>query len=57
MSKYWSRDLCSQFLDYANYKARGIGTAVIHRGKLITGASSYTVYDGGFELKSTQNPI
>lgn len=55
-SEDWSRDLCSQFSDYSDYKARGIGVAVIHQGKLVSGASSYVVYDGGIEIEIDTKP-
>lgn len=47
----WSKDLCSQFKNYDDYKTRGIGAAVLHNGILVSGASSYTVYLGGIEIE------
>lgn len=47
----WSEDFCSQFTSYNDYKQHGIGFAVLHLGKLVGGASSYTVYDGGIEIE------
>ena len=52
----WSRDLCSQFADYDDYSKRGIGAAVIHQGKLVSGASSYVVYNGGIEIEIDTKP-
>ena len=51
MSQGWSRDLCSQFRDYEDYAARGIGIAALYKGTVVGGASSYTVYDGGIEIE------
>lgn len=47
----WAQDLCSQFSDYADYAARGIGVAALHDGVVVSGASSYTVYRGGIEIE------
>lgn len=51
MENAWSRDLCSQFADYEDYRKRGIGTAVLLNGEVVAGASSYTVYHGGIEIE------
>ncbi len=47
----WSKDLCSQFADYQDYRNRGLGVAMLHQGKLVAGASSYTVYRDGIEIE------
>lgn len=47
----WSQDLCFQFLNADDYMKRGIGFVVLHNGKLVCGASSYTIYDGGIEIE------
>lgn len=47
----WSRDLCSQFMDFSDYQRRGIGVAAIANGEPVSGASSYTVYQGGVEIE------
>lgn len=52
----WSKDLCSQFPDAADYGKRGLGIAVLHQGKLVAGASSYTVYDKGIEIEIDTKP-
>jgi len=51
MQNSWSRDLCSQFSDYKDYEERGIGVAALHKGQVVSGASSYTIYDGGIEIE------
>lgn len=47
----WSADLCSRFRDYDDYRDRALGTAVLHNGILVSGASPYAVYDGGLEIE------
>lgn len=47
----WSKDFCSQFVDYADYQNRGLGVAIMYKDKLVAGASSYTVYNGGIEIE------
>lgn len=47
----WSKDLCSQFKDFNDYKKRGLGTAAFINGELVSGASSYTVYKNGIEIQ------
>lgn len=47
----WAIDLCSQFEDYKDYQARGIGAAVLKNGEIVSGASSYTVYNEGIEIE------
>ena len=52
----WSRDFCSQFLNYADYQKRGIGVVVTYQNLPVSGASSYTVYDGGIEIEIDTMP-
>ncbi len=52
----WSKDLCSQFYTYKDYYKSGIGFAVLHDGRLVSGASSYTVYSGGIEIEIDTKP-
>lgn len=47
----WSRDLCSQFRDFADYSRHGIGIAALCNGDPVSGASSYTWYHGGIEIE------
>jgi GNAT superfamily N-acetyltransferase len=51
LSEPWSRDLCSQFATYEDYKARGIGVMALDGDVPVAGASSYTVYDKGIEIQ------
>lgn len=47
----WSMDFTSQFADYGDYHKRGLGAAVVANGELVSGASSYTVYQEGIEIE------
>ncbi len=47
----WSADLCSQFKTNEDYQQRAIGVAVLHQGKLVSGASPYAVYSKGMEIE------
>lgn len=51
MSEGWSKDFCSQFSGYNDYKKRGLGYVILYNGKVVCGASSYTVYDKGIEIE------
>ncbi|MDF2539117.1 MAG: GCN5-related N-acetyltransferase [Herbinix sp.] len=47
----WSCDFVSNFRSKADYLERGIGRVIVHDGKIVSGASSYTVYDDGIEIE------
>lgn len=47
----WAGDLCSQFQDWQDYASRGIGVVALKDGVIASGASSYTVYQGGIEIE------
>lgn len=47
----WSKDFCAQFADYDDYRKRGLGFVVTYQGRPVSGASSYTVYNGGIEIE------
>lgn len=47
----WSKDFTSQYADYEEYHKRGLGVAVVYQGRLVAGASSYTVYRDGIEIE------
>lgn len=47
----WSRDFCSQFADYAQYRQYGGGFAAMYQGEVVAGASSYTAYRDGIEIE------
>lgn len=50
-SEEWSYDLCSQFRDYEAYQKNAVGVAILHQGKLVSGASTYAVYIDGIEIE------
>ena len=52
----WSHDLCALFTSYEDYAARGLGAAALYEGKLVAGASSYSVYHGGIEIEIDTHP-
>lgn len=47
----WSRDLISQFPDYAAYQKLGLGAVIMKEGKVVCGASSYSRYKDGIEIE------
>ncbi|MFA9381483.1 MAG: GNAT family N-acetyltransferase [Acetanaerobacterium sp.] len=47
----WSCDMCAHFENAADYLKRGRGFGILYGGRLISGASSYTVYNGGIEIE------
>lgn len=51
LAESWSYDLCSQFDTAEDYTLRGLGYGVLYQGKLVAGASSYVVFDGGIEIE------
>ncbi len=51
MREDWSKEFCEIFSSSEDYLTRGIGFAALNNGKLVSGASSQTVYDGGIEIQ------
>lgn len=47
----WSRDLVSQYKEYDRYKELGLGVVALKDGELVSGASSYSTYNGGIEIE------
>lgn len=47
----WSSDLCAQFTTYDEYEKMGIGFVVKHNDEIVSGVSSYTVYNDGIEIE------
>ena len=52
----WSCDLCANFRDWEDYRARGLGYGALLDGKLVSGVSSYAVFPGGYELEADTHP-
>lgn len=51
LSENWSKDFCSNFKSAEYYKKVGLGYVILHNGRIICGASSYTAYKGGIEIE------
>ncbi|MBC8558842.1 GNAT family N-acetyltransferase [Fumia xinanensis] len=51
LQEKWCRDFCGNFLSSKDYVNRGLGFVAWHDGKIVAGASSYTVYQGGIEIE------
>lgn len=51
MAEEWSRDLCAVFANYKDYEKNGLGVVALYKNKIVSGASSYTVYDEGIEIQ------
>lgn len=47
----WSRDFVSQYTDYEEYRRLGLGVLAIKNGVPVSGASSYSSYQGGIEIE------
>lgn len=47
----WSKDLVSQFSDYTSYQELGLGVVIMENGIPVSGASSYSSYNGGIEIE------
>ncbi len=55
-SESWSADLCAQFKDYQAYQNCAFGVAILHGGKLVSGASPYGIYRNGIEIEIDTKP-
>lgn len=47
----WSRDLVSLYSGYEEYGKKGLGVLALLDGKPVSGASSYSRYEGGIEIE------
>lgn len=47
----WSRDLVSLFRSYEDYGRLGLGVVAVKDGEILSGASSYSRYEGGIEIE------
>lgn len=47
----WCRDWVSQFESYEDFHHRGLGMVIKKDGVPVSGASSYSVYNGGIEIQ------
>jgi len=46
-----SPDFTSQFDSAQDYLNRGLGFCIVHRGKVVSGASSFSIFDNGLEIE------
>ncbi|WFR60099.1 GNAT family N-acetyltransferase [Anaerocolumna sp. AGMB13025] len=51
LGETWSEDFVSNFSSKEDYLQRGIGWVITYKDKIISGASSYSVYDTGIEIE------
>lgn len=51
-----SEDFTSQFKSIEDYLDKGIGYCIMHKGQVVCGASSYSVYDDGIEIEIDTHP-
>lgn len=51
LKEEWAEEFCDTFSSYQEYKKRGFGYGVIKDSQLVSGASTMTVYDEGFEIQ------
>lgn len=56
MAEDWSREFCETFISAGDYLSRGFGYGIIYQGKLVSGTSTMTVYDGGTEVQLATHP-
>ena len=56
MGQSWSRDLCGNFRDEADFSRRGLGVAAWLDGLPVAGASSYAVCSDGIEIEIDTRP-
>lgn len=51
MQTGWARDLCVQFPTYDSFNKYAIGYVALYENEVVSGASSYTVYNKGIEIE------
>ena len=56
LQEKWSCDFFSCFESVEDFLARGFGVAALRDGRLVSGASSYCIYDGGIEIEIDTSP-
>lgn len=52
----WSKEFCEIYSSASDYLSRGFGYAILKDGKLVSGTSTMTVYDGGTEIQVATHP-
>ena len=56
MARSWSRDLCGNFRDGADFVRRGLGVVALRAGEPVAGAASYAVCGNGIEVEIDTDP-
>ena len=51
LAEAWSQDLVGNFADFEQFLELGLGFVVLHKGQVVSGASSYASYSGGIEIE------
>lgn len=51
-----SEDFTAQFDSIDDYLNRGVGFCILHKGKVVCGASSYSIYNNGIEIEIDTHP-
>lgn len=47
----WSRDLVGNYIDVEQFLDLGLGYVILHKGQVVSGASSYASYSAGIEIE------
>ena len=56
LAREFSRDFCSLFADEGDFLRRGLGFCALRNGEIVSGASSYAVFDRGIEIQVDTHP-
>lgn len=51
-----SEDFVSQFDSIDDFMERGIGYAILHKGQVVSAATSFSIYDDGIEIEIASHP-
>ncbi|MDQ0350318.1 GNAT superfamily N-acetyltransferase [Alkalibacillus filiformis] len=51
-----SEDFIAQFNSTNDFVERGMGFAMLHKGKVVCGATSFSIYDDGIEIEVATHP-
>ncbi|HFI0300894.1 TPA: GNAT family N-acetyltransferase [Streptococcus suis] len=51
LQEEWSRDLVGNYADVTQFLELGLGYVIVHKGQVVSGASSYASYSGGIEIE------
>ncbi|HEM3177880.1 TPA: GNAT family N-acetyltransferase [Streptococcus suis] len=51
LQEEWSRDLVGNYADVAQFLELGLGYVIVHKGQVVSGASSYASYSAGIEIE------